>query len=89
MDKKKKDNDCYAIITDTICNLNLKIGFILFLVYFVINTDYFCENVLYHVDKSSYDIHKMTLSNRGFIINGLILICIYLMVDLASQNEII
>ncbi len=82
-------DDGYGVIWSVISSMNIKIAFLLFISYIILNTDIFTENILYNISNEAFDKKNMKVSNKGFIITGLILIIIYLFIDLADKGGIL
>lgn len=82
-------DDGYGVIWSVISSMNIKIAFLLFISYIILNTDIFTENILYNISNDAFDKKNMKVSNKGFIITGLILIIIYLFIDLADKGGIL
>ena len=82
-------DDEYGVIWSVISSMNIKIAFLLFISYIILNTDIFTENILYNISNEAFDKKNMKVSNKGFVITGLILIIIYLFIDLADKGGIL
>lgn len=82
-------DDGYGVIWSVISSMNIKIAFLLFISYIILNTDIFTENILYNISNEAFDKKNMKVSNKGFVITGLILIIIYLFIDLADKGGIL
>ena len=82
-------DDGYGVISSVISSMNIKIAFLLFISYIILNTDIFTENILYNISNEAFDKKNMKVSNKGFVITGLILIIIYLFIDLADKGGIL
>lgn len=82
-------DDGYGVIWSIISSMNIKIAFLLFISYIILNTDIFTENILYNISNEAFDKKNMKVSNKGFVITGLILIIIYLFIDLADKGGIL
>jgi hypothetical protein len=82
-------NDFTDIIYELGSNINIKIGFLLYIWYIIINTDVFHESILYRIDPSCYCYDTFSVTNKGFFIVGLFLVIFYLLIDLLDKNEMI
>ena len=82
-------DDGYGVIWSVISSMNIKIAFLLFISYIILNTDIFTENILYNISNEEKKKKNMKVSNKGFVITGLILIIIYLFIDLADKGGIL
>jgi len=91
--EEKKDTetgDLYQLSNKFYDLLNLKIAFILFLLYYILNTDIFVELVFsnrYIID--AYDSVNDKITEKGIIISGIILSLCYLVIDLLDKKNII
>lgn len=81
--------DGYGVIWSLISNMNIKIAILLFISYIILNTDIFTENILSNISKDTFDKNTLRVTNKGFIVTGLILIVIYLFLDLADKGGMI
>lgn len=82
-------DDGYGLIWNVMSSLNIKVAFLLFITYIILNTDVFTENILYNISYDSYDKKNMRVTNKGFMITGLILIVIYLCLDLGDRSGVL
>ena len=83
------ENDFSNLLYEIGSNINIKIGFLLYIFYIIINTDVFHESVLYRLDPSSYCYETFSVTNKGFFIIGLFLVMFYLLIDLLDKNDMI
>lgn len=81
--------DGYGVIWTILSSMNIKIALLLFISYIILNTDIFTENILSNISNGAFDKRTMRVTNKGFIITGIILIIIYLFIDLADKGGMI
>ncbi len=84
-----EENDITDLIYNVCSSVNLKIAFLLYIAYIVLNTDSFNETVLYRIDENCYDLEMGVVTSRGYFAIGLFLIFFYIIIDLLDQNEMI
>lgn len=88
--KKNDVGDLYQLSNKFYELLNLKIAFLLFLLYYILNTDIFIElafsnNLLSNV----YDRVNDKITEKGIVISGIILSICYLIIDMLDKKNII
>jgi hypothetical protein len=88
--KKNDVGDLYQLSNKFYELLNLKIAFLLFLLYYILNTDIFIElafsnNLLSNV----YDRVNDKITEKGIVISGIILSLCYLIIDMLDKKNII
>ncbi len=69
--------------------MHIKIAFLLFIIFCIINTDVFAENVLGRISKKNYDKVQDKVSDRGIVMGGLFLSASYLVVDLFNSRGLV
>lgn len=92
--KKNKINDddvgdLYQLSNNLYDLLNLKIAFILFLLYYILNSDIFVELGLNNIFRNAYDKVNDKITEKGIIIAGIFLSLSYLLIDLLDKKKII
>lgn len=87
--KENEVGDLYQLSTNLYDLLNLKIGFILFLLYYILNSDIFIDLALNKLFLNSYDRVNDKITEKGIIISGVILTLLYLIIDLLDKKKII
>ena len=61
----------------------------LFFLYIILNLDIFIDNVISKVFCKVYDNENDKITNKGIIINGILLSMIYMLLDLLNKKNII
>ena len=87
--KKNKTGDLFQVSNKVYQTTNVKLGIILFFLYIILNLDIFIENVLSKIFNNVYDNENDKITNKGIIINGIILSMIYMLLDLLNKKNII
>lgn len=82
-------DDGYGVIWSLISSMNIKLAVLLFITYIILNTDIFTENILSNISSNTFDNKSLRVTNKGFIVTGLILITIFLILDLADKSGMI
>lgn len=87
--KKNKNEvgDLYQLSTNLYDLLNLKIGFILFLLYYILNSDIFIDLGLNKLFSNCYDRVNDKITEKGIIISGILLTLLYLTIDLLEKKK--
>jgi hypothetical protein len=68
---------------------NIKISFLLFVGYIIINTDIFAERALNKIVPGSYDMSNDKFTSTGILVAGMALSLFYLLVDLLTKSNIL
>lgn len=68
--------------------LHIKIAFMLFIIFCILNTDIFAEHVLGKLSKKNYDREQDKISDRGIFVSGLFMSASYLILDLLSSRKV-
>ena len=88
--KKNDVGDLYQLSNKFYELLNLKIAFLLFLLYYILNTDIFIELVFSNNLLSNvYDRVNDKITEKGIVISGIILSLCYLIIDMLDKKNII
>lgn len=88
-EKKEKTGDLFQISSKIYDIMNIKLAFLIFLFYIILNTDTFIENVLSKIFNNIYDSKNDTVTCKGIIISGILLSLIYILLDMLDKKEII
>jgi len=67
----------------------IKIAFMIFVAYILINTDIFAESVLSKISKKNYDMNSDKITGRGIVISAMMLSMFYIIIDLLAASGII
>jgi hypothetical protein len=88
--KENETGDLYQLSNNFYDLLNIKIAFILFLLYYILNTDIFVELAFSNkVLSDAYDSTSDKITEKGIIISGIILSLCYLVIDMLDKKNII
>jgi hypothetical protein len=87
--KKNKTGDLFQVSSKVYQTTNVKLGIILFFLYIILNLDIFIDNVISKVFCKVYDNENDKITNKGIIINGILLSMIYMLLDLLNKKNII
>lgn len=85
--KKCKPNDLSDFALDCSDHINFKIAGILFILYIILNTDVFIDNILKSFT-GSVDEHGVVL-NKGILISGMFLSISYIVLDFMNKNNML
>lgn len=88
-EKKEKIGDLFQISNKIYDIMNIKIAFLIFLFYIILNTDTFIENVLSKIFNNIYDSKNDAVTCKGIIISGILLSLIYIILDMLDKKDII
>ena len=90
--KSKKDDspdDMLTIICSMVSVFNYKIGFLIFIIFILLNTTVFYFQVLNKISCNTYDAKQDKITEKGIVIIGGILVASYLMLDALSSHDYI
>jgi hypothetical protein len=85
--KGRRPDSFIDIFADFFGGVNYKIIFFLFAIFMFINSDIFIEKVLNRFDGAVEG--RATVTNRGTIISGIMLILFYMTFDMLIRNRIV
>jgi len=86
---RKKNADLFYMCSKFYDNAKIKIAFFLFMLFIILNTDIYAENILSRLFKNSYEASTDTITEKGIIISGMILAFSYIILDLLYENDLI
>ena len=89
---KKSDSDTgdlYQLSSKFYDLINIKIAFLLFITYFILNTDVFIEKGLSKLFCGVYDITHDKFTEKGIVLSGILLSIFYIIFDLLDKKKII
>ena len=81
--------DLYQLSHKFYDTINLKIGLLLFLTYYILNTDIFIEKGLSRIFCNVYDSTQDKFTEKGIIVSGILLSLFYIFYDLLDKKKII
>lgn len=87
--KNDSENDLSNIIYNISSSINIKISFLLYLFFLVLNTDTFAESILLRLSSDNYDDTVMCITPKGYMTMGLFLVVFYIIIDIMNQNHMI
>ena len=65
--------------------IKIKVAFLIFVSYILLNTDMFAENILSKINNKCYDMSSDKITSSGIIISAMMLSLFYIIVDLLSN----
>ena len=83
----KKPDSFISILADFFTNVNYKLLIVLFMTYVFIMSDMFIDKVLSKVDGAVSD--RVNLTPKGTLLNGIVLVLIYMSADMLIRNKIV
>lgn len=92
VNNKQDDNktgDLFQLSSKFYDLINFKIAFLLFLTYYILNTDIFIEKGLGRIFCNVYDSTHDKLTEKGIIISGIVLSLCYILYDFLDKKSII
>lgn len=84
-----KTGDLYQLSSKIYEKMNIKISLLLFLIYYILNTDVFIERGLTKFFNGVYDNTCDKITERGIIISGILLSIGYLILDFLDKKNIL
>jgi len=84
-----KTGDLFQLSSKFYDIINFKIAILLFLTYYILNTDIFIEKGLGRLFGNVYDISHDKLTEKGIIISGIVLSLCYILYDFLDKKNII
>jgi hypothetical protein len=85
----KNNGDLFHICSKVYDNMKIKLAGILFVVFIILNSDIYAENILAKFFTNSYDNSCDTITEKGIIISGILMIIIYIILDSLYENNCI
>jgi len=86
---EKEHGDLFQVSNKVYQTMNIKIGLLLFFIYIILNLDIFIENVLSKIFTNIYDHNNDRITNKGILVNSMILALIYILIDMLDKKNII
>jgi hypothetical protein len=81
--------DLYQLSSKFYDLINIKISFLIFITYYILNTDVFIEKGLAKIFNNVYDATHDKLTEKGIIISGIMLSMMYILYDFLDKKIII
>jgi hypothetical protein len=85
----KNKGDLFHICSKVYDNMKLKLASILFIVFIILNSDVYAENILAKFFTNSYDNSCDAITEKGIIISGILMVMIYIILDSLYENDCI
>lgn len=86
---EKEHGDLFQVTNNIYKLMNIKISLILFAIYIILNFDRFIENGLSKIVSNIYDYTNDKITNKGIILNGVIISVAYILLDMLDKKKII
>lgn len=88
-DIKYTSDDLFNVSATVYDEMKLKLAFLLFIMFIILNTDIFAENILSKISKSNYDNSIDKITDKGIFTSGIILASTYVFLDILDKKKII
>lgn len=89
IDQKNDTGDLYQLSSKFYEIINIKIAFLLFISYYILNTDIFIEKGLSRLFSGVYDYTHDKFTEKGIVISGILLSTLYIIYDFLDKKKII
>ncbi len=86
VDCNNRNNDLFGVTGKLYDNIKWKISFFIFILYIILNSDIFVENILSKFIKGTYDQSSDKPTERGILVSGVVLSILYITIDLIYEN---
>lgn len=87
--KNDKNGDLFHIMTNIYDTIKIKIAFLLFMIYIIVNSDIFAENVLSKFISGTYNYCDDKITDKGIVLSAMILAISYIFIDFLFEKKII
>lgn len=84
-----KTEDLFHVVGAIYDSMNIKVAFILFITFIILNTDIFADNCLRKISANSYDLSQDKITGKGVMLSAMILSVFYIFIDILSAKKII
>lgn len=84
-----ESGDLFHSVAAIYDNANIKIAFIIFVTYIILNTDIFAERALTKFKSNAYDAVNDKITSSGICIAAMIMSMTYLIIDLLVSGNVI
>jgi len=81
-----KNNDLFGVTGNLYDVMKIKVSFFIFILYIIINSDIFVENILSKFIKGTYDQGSDKMTEKGILVSGVVLSLLYIIIDLIYEN---
>lgn len=89
VDPNNDTGDLYQLSSKFYDLINIKLALLLFITYYILNTDIFIEKGLSRMFCNVYDSTHDKFTDKGIIISGIILSMCYILYDFLDKKNII
>lgn len=86
---KYTSDDLFSVSATVYDEMKIKLAFLLFIIFIILNTDIFAENVLSKISKNNYDNSIDKITEKGIVTSGILLASSFLFLDLLDKKKII
>lgn len=86
---RKKNGDLFHICSKVYDTMKLKIASFLFIIFIILNSDIYAENILSKFFTNCYDSNYDNFTEKGIIISGIIMSLSYIILDSLYENKCI
>lgn len=76
--KNREPSSFQSIFADVMTSLNWKVAIILFLIFIVLSSDLMMNKIFYNIPGA---VKNSALTNRGVVIQGVLLVVFYMIID--------
>ena len=87
--KSNGNGNLFHVCSKFYDHAKLKLASLLFIVFIILNTDIYAENVLSKFFKSSYDTDLNTITEKGIVISGIIMAILYILLDILYEKKML
>lgn len=87
--KENYSSDLFHVFGAVYDNMQIKISFILFITFVVLNTDIFADSCLRKITTGTYNMSQDKITAKGVVVSAMILSIVYIIVDLLVTKNII
>ena len=87
--KINNNGNLFHVCTKFYYHAKLKLASLLFIVFIILNTDIYAEAVLSKFFKNSYDSDLDTITEKGIIISGIIMVVLYIFLDILYEKKML
>lgn len=84
--KSKNKGDLFHVCSKVYDTMKLKLAGMLFIIFIILNSDVYAENILGNFFSNSYDHSCDGITEKGIIISGIIMVVLYILLDSLYEN---
>jgi hypothetical protein len=86
---KNGSGDLFHVFGALYDNMKLKVAFIIFISFILLNTDTFADNCLRKISSNTYDLSQDRITGKGVMVSAMLLSVFYIIIDLLATKKII